>query len=76
MYGLEGRNAIVTGAAHGIGRAIATRLASEGCHVGILDHDAAAAQAIGAPSQGMAAPSGSPSETSPRSPRPRRASPS
>jgi NAD(P)-dependent dehydrogenase (short-subunit alcohol dehydrogenase family) len=48
MYGLEGRNAIVTGAAHGIGRAIATRFASEGCHVGILDHDAAAAQAIGA----------------------------
>jgi NAD(P)-dependent dehydrogenase (short-subunit alcohol dehydrogenase family) len=48
MYGLEGRKAIVTGAAHGIGRAIAMRLASEGCHVGIFDQDAAAAGATAA----------------------------
>ena len=48
MYGLEGRKAIVTGAAHGIGRAIATRLASEGCQVGILDQDAAATGATAA----------------------------
>ena len=48
MYGLEGRKAIVTGAAHGIGRAIAMRLASEGCHLGILDRDAAAADATAA----------------------------
>ncbi|WP_297777431.1 SDR family NAD(P)-dependent oxidoreductase [uncultured Roseovarius sp.] len=39
MYGLEGRKAIVTGAAQGIGRAIAARLLDEGCHVGILDLD-------------------------------------
>lgn len=44
MYGLEGRKAIVTGAAQGIGRAIAARLAEEGCHVGILDLDAASAE--------------------------------
>ncbi len=45
MYALDGRRAIVTGAAHGIGRAIAARLVSEGCQVGIFDQDAAAAQA-------------------------------
>lgn len=45
MYGLEGRKAIVTGAAHGIGRAIAQRLIAEGCDVGIFDRDAEAAQA-------------------------------
>lgn len=45
MYALEGRKAIVTGAAHGIGRAIAERLMAEGCDVGIFDHDVEAAQA-------------------------------
>lgn len=44
MYGLEGRKAIVTGAAHGIGRAIAARLVAEGCDVGIFDLDAQAAE--------------------------------
>ncbi|PZO03354.1 MAG: 3-oxoacyl-ACP reductase [Hyphomicrobiales bacterium] len=44
MYGLNGRKAIVTGAAHGIGRAIAARLLAEGCDVGIFDLDLAAAQ--------------------------------
>jgi NAD(P)-dependent dehydrogenase (short-subunit alcohol dehydrogenase family) len=34
---LEGRAAVVTGAARGIGRAIAERLASEGAHVACLD---------------------------------------
>lgn len=43
MYGLEGRKAIVTGGAIGIGRAIVTRLLAEGCDVGILDIDANAA---------------------------------
>lgn len=48
MYGLEGRKAIVTGAAHGIGRAIAARLVAEGCDVGILDSDLEAARATAA----------------------------
>jgi len=46
MYGLEGRKAIVTGAAHGIGKSIAARLAGEGCDVGIFDRDAEAAQKV------------------------------
>ena len=47
MYGLQGKKAIVTGAAHGIGKAIAARLAAEGCEVGIFDLDKAAAEASG-----------------------------
>jgi NAD(P)-dependent dehydrogenase (short-subunit alcohol dehydrogenase family) len=44
---LEGQVAIITGAARGIGRAIATRFVSEGARVVIadLDHDAGAATA-------------------------------
>jgi NAD(P)-dependent dehydrogenase (short-subunit alcohol dehydrogenase family) len=37
MYELEGKIAVVSGAATGIGRAIAVRLAREGCDLGILD---------------------------------------
>ena len=37
MYDLDERTAFVTGAASGIGRAIALRLAREGCHVGLMD---------------------------------------
>ncbi|MFC7397362.1 SDR family NAD(P)-dependent oxidoreductase [Chelatococcus sp. GCM10030263] len=48
MYGLNGRKALVTGAASGIGRRIATRLAEEGCDVGILDVDAAGARGTAA----------------------------
>ncbi len=40
MRGLEGSNVIVTGAASGIGRAIALRLGAEGARVGIFDLDA------------------------------------
>jgi NAD(P)-dependent dehydrogenase (short-subunit alcohol dehydrogenase family) len=36
---LEGRTAVVTGAASGIGRAIATSLAKRGCHLALADVD-------------------------------------
>ena len=42
MDGLRGRTALVTGGANGIGKAIAMRLAQEGCAVGLLDRDEAA----------------------------------
>lgn len=41
----DGKTAFVTGAAHGIGRAIATRLASEGARVVLADVDLEAAEA-------------------------------
>ncbi len=41
---LAGRKAVVTGAGLGIGRAIALRLAAEGCDVGLLDRSEPAAQ--------------------------------
>lgn len=41
MYGLDDQKAIVTGGASGIGRAIALRLAQEGCDVGLMDISAA-----------------------------------
>lgn len=47
MYNLQGRSALVTGGAVGIGRRIATRLAEEGCDVAIIDIDAAGAQETG-----------------------------
>jgi meso-butanediol dehydrogenase / (S,S)-butanediol dehydrogenase / diacetyl reductase len=37
MYGIEGRKLLLTGGATGIGRRIATRLAEEGCDIGIID---------------------------------------
>jgi 2-hydroxycyclohexanecarboxyl-CoA dehydrogenase len=41
--GISGRNAVVTGGASGIGRAIALRLAREGADVAVLDVDVAGA---------------------------------
>ncbi|MCC6248750.1 MAG: glucose 1-dehydrogenase [Rubrivivax sp.] len=43
MRGLSGKTAIVTGAGSGIGRAIAARLGTEGCIVGVFDINEAAA---------------------------------
>lgn len=42
---LVGQAALVTGAAHGIGRAVALRLAAEGANVAITDVDQDAAEA-------------------------------
>lgn len=44
MQGLDGRSAVVTGGANGIGRAAAKRLASEGVSVVVADIDEEAAQ--------------------------------
>jgi 3-hydroxybutyrate dehydrogenase len=51
---LEGRRALVTGGASGIGLACARRLASEGAHVTVADLDGAAATSVAAEVGGAA----------------------
>ncbi|MGA9746519.1 MAG: 3-hydroxybutyrate dehydrogenase [Nocardioides sp.] len=43
---LSGKRALVTGAASGIGRAVAVRLAESGAHVLVVDHDADGAKSV------------------------------
>lgn len=54
MYALNGRVGLITGAAGGIGRAIARRLAREGMTIAVLDRDGAAAEATAAEIGGLA----------------------
>lgn len=55
MMRLDGKRAVVTGGAQGIGAAIARRLAAEGATVAVLDLDAArAGEVLGAPHPGIA----------------------
>jgi 3-oxoacyl-[acyl-carrier protein] reductase len=48
MFSLAGQTAIVTGAATGIGKAIATRLAAAGARVAVLDLNLAEAESVAA----------------------------
>ncbi len=53
MKSLEGRHAIITGAARGIGHTVAERLYREGCKVALLDLDADAVRKVAAPLGGI-----------------------
>lgn len=53
MRGLEGKVALVTGAAGGIGRAIALRLAEEGVRVAATDLDAGAVREVARAAKGL-----------------------
>ena len=56
MQNLQGAGAVVTGAGHGIGRALASRLAAEGARVVVNDLDEEACRAVAAELGATAAP--------------------
>src|SRR5262245_44410387 len=49
MQSLTGKVAVITGAASGIGRALANQLAARGCHLALADIDAHGLEATAAP---------------------------
>jgi len=53
MQGLAGKRALITGGATGIGRAIALKLAREGCDIALLDIDGGTAEATAAEIRGL-----------------------
>lgn len=55
-FGLEGRRAIVTGAAAGLGRHIALGLGAAGCEVGVIDRDAEGLASLEAELTGVGPP--------------------
>lgn len=55
MNRFDGKTALITGAAHGIGRACATRLTAEGARVAVTDIDIAAARSAAAELSGAVA---------------------
>ncbi len=53
MYGLDGKVALVTGGGGGIGKAVALRLAREGCAVGLVGRNGAALASVATEIRGL-----------------------